>query len=50
MCANFKSEICIFNIKIDQNKFYNFNPLGKMTGRGQEGKFELGWAQILIDV
>ena len=41
MCK-FLSDICIIYIKIFQNECYNFNPLTEMTGRGQEGKFELG--------
>ena len=32
MCANYYSNICIMTIKIDQNKFYHFNPLTEMTG------------------
>ena len=39
MCTNFYSEIFIINIKIDQNKFYLFNPVTEMTGNGQEGTF-----------
>ena len=40
------SDICIINIKIYQNKFYNFIPLTEMTGRGQEGISKLGCHQV----
>ena len=39
MWTNFYSEIFIINIKIDQIKFYHFNPLTEMTEHGQEGTF-----------
>ena len=46
MCINFYSEIFIFDIKIDQNKFYHFYPVTKIAGHGQEGTFELGCHQV----
>ena len=53
MYINYMCDICIINIKIDQNKFYHYNPVTDRTGARSRGEIRTwvspGAYKIIID-